>query len=74
MRKTLKIREVKSCTKEAMDSYILNFQVRGLSDSTIFNYRSTCNMFLDIIKNKSLEDVNTKDKEFKTFTKWDFSF
>lgn len=61
MRKTLKIREVNSCTKEVMDSYILNCQVRGLSDSTIFNYRSACNMFLDIIKNKSLEDIDAKD-------------
>lgn len=50
MRKTLKIREVKSCTKEIMDSFILNCQVRDLSEVTIANYRSSYNLFLDIIK------------------------
>lgn len=63
MRKTLKIREVKSCTKEVMNSFILNCHVRGLSEATISNYRSTCNLFLDIVNNKTLEQIEKKDIE-----------
>lgn len=42
MRRTLKIHEPKSWTKEVMDSFILNCHVRNLSKFTISNYRSTC--------------------------------
>lgn len=61
MRKTLKIREVISCTKEVIDSFILNRHVRGLSEATISNDRSTCHLFLDVITNKPLEQIDKKD-------------
>ena len=61
MRKILKIREPKSCTKEVMDSFISNCQIRGLSECTISNYRSTLNLFLDVINNKSLEQISSTD-------------
>lgn len=61
MRKTLKIRDPKSCTKEVMDSFILNCQIRGLSECTISNYRSTLNLFLIAVKSKSFEQINSTD-------------
>ena len=61
MRKTLKKRDPKSCTKEVMDSFILNCQIRGLSECTISNYRSTLNLFLNVVKNKPLEQINRTD-------------
>lgn len=60
-RKTLKINAFNTSLKDVMDNFIVNCRVRGLSDSTIENYQSSCNMFLEFVQNKSIEDITTSD-------------
>ena len=60
-RKTLKINAFNTSLKDVMDNFIVNCRVRGLSDSTIENYQLSCNMFLEFVQNKSIEDITTSD-------------
>ena len=60
-RKTLKINVCDNTLSEVMDRFIDNCKVKGLSEYTIENYQSTCNMFLDFIKDKPLEQITTSD-------------
>ena len=60
-RKTLKINAFNTSLKDVMDNFIVNCRVRGLSDSTIENYQSSCNMFLAFVQNKPLEKITTSD-------------
>lgn len=60
-RKTLKINVTNDTLKEVMDNFIDNCKVRGLSEYTIENYQSTCNMFLEFVQNKPLEKITTSD-------------
>lgn len=64
MKKTIKINNIpsqESSLNQVMDNFILNCQIRGLSQATLNNYSSTCKMFLEVIGNKSLESLSTHD-------------
>lgn len=64
MKKTIKINNIpsqESNLNQVMDNFILDCQIRGLSQATLNNYSSTCKMFLEVIGNKSLESLSTHD-------------
>lgn len=51
----------KDSINEVMDKWLLNCNVRGLSDATMANYSSTCKMFIEVIGNKSIDDFSSSD-------------
>lgn len=67
MKKAIKINGVrneqteKKTVMDSIDNYLIECTVRGLSEHTIYNYTSTCKMFLELIGNKPIDTINKND-------------
>lgn len=64
MRKVLKINGFslqKNNLNGVMDKWLNNCEVRGLSSATLYNYRSTAKMFLEVIGDKYIENLSRSD-------------
>lgn len=59
-KKAMQLKQKTTTTNDIIESFIINCTVRGLSESTLYNYEHTCKMFNDVI-GRNIKNITSKD-------------